>query len=55
MVSAAGVAALPALLVPGLAEHAPALIGPALSALAAGAALWAIVRREGNGSDGQGG
>ena len=46
--SAAGLAALLALLVPQLAEHAPALVGRALSALAVGAALWAIVRREGN-------
>jgi hypothetical protein len=53
--SAAGLAALLALLVPELAEHAPALVGVALSALAVGAALWAIVRPEGNGSNGHAG
>jgi crotonobetainyl-CoA:carnitine CoA-transferase CaiB-like acyl-CoA transferase len=51
--SAAGLAALLALLVPELAKHAPAIVDLALTALAAGAALWAIVRREGNGSNDQ--
>jgi hypothetical protein len=50
--SAAGLAALLALPVPELAEHAPAIVDVALTWLAAGAAIWAIVRREGNASAG---
>jgi hypothetical protein len=53
--SAAGIAALLALLVPDLAREAPAIVELALTALAAVAAIVAIVRREGNGSNGQAG
>jgi peptidoglycan/LPS O-acetylase OafA/YrhL len=53
--SAAGLAALLALLVPDLARDAPAIVELALTALAAIAALVAIVRREGNGSNDQAG
>jgi hypothetical protein len=51
--SAAGLAALLALIAPDLAEEAPAIVDLALVALAAGAGLRAIVRGEGNGSNGQ--
>jgi hypothetical protein len=50
--SAAGLAALLALLIPDLAREAPALVDLALTALVAIAAIVAIVRREGNGSNG---
>ena len=53
--SAAGLAALLALLVPDLAREAPAIVELALTALAAIAAIVAIVRREGSGSNGQAG
>jgi anti-sigma-K factor RskA len=53
--SAAGLAALLALLMPDLAREAPAIVELALTALAAIAAIVAIVRREGNGSNGQAG
>ena len=44
--SAAGLAALLALLVPQLAEHAPAIIDLALTVIAIGAAIFAMVRCE---------
>jgi hypothetical protein len=44
--SAAGLAALLALLVPQLAEHAPAMVDLALTAIAIGAAVVAIVKCE---------
>jgi len=44
--SAAGLAALLALLVPQLAEHAPAIVDLALTATAIGAAIVAIVKCE---------
>jgi hypothetical protein len=44
--SAAGLAALLALLVPQLAAHAPAIIDLALTAIAIGAAVVAMVRCE---------
>ena len=44
--SAAGLAALLALLVPQLAEHAPAIVDLALTAIAVGAAIVAMVRCE---------
>jgi hypothetical protein len=47
--SAAGLAALVALLLPSLAQHAPAIVHLALTALAA---LVAILRGEGNGTNG---
>jgi hypothetical protein len=50
--SAAGLAALVALLLPSLAHHAPAIVHLALTALAAIAALVAILRGEGNRSNG---
>ena len=53
--SAAGLAALLALVMPDLAREAPAIIELALTALAAIAAMVAIVRREGNGSNGHAG
>jgi hypothetical protein len=52
--SAAGLAALLALLAPDLAEHAPAIVDVALTALAIGAAIVAMVRcecRDCNGHD----
>jgi hypothetical protein len=52
--SAAGLAALLALLVPQLAEHAPAIVGLALTVIAIGAALVAMIKcecRECNGHD----
>ena len=45
--SAAGLAALLALIVPSLADHAPAIVELGLTALAAIAGIAAIVRREG--------
>jgi hypothetical protein len=45
--SAAGLAALLALLVPQFADQAPAIIDHALTVPASGTALWAIVCREG--------
>ena len=53
--SAAGLAALLALLVPQLAEYAPAIVDLALTVIAVGAAIVAIVRcecRDCNGHDG---
>jgi hypothetical protein len=47
--SAAGLAALLALIVPGLADHAPGIVELALTAVAAIAGIAAIVRREGAG------
>jgi hypothetical protein len=47
-----GLAALVALLLPSLAHHAPAIVHLALTALAAIAALVAILRGEGNGTNG---
>jgi hypothetical protein len=47
--SAAGLAALLALIVPSLADHAPAIVGLGLTAVAAIAGVAAIVRREGAG------
>jgi hypothetical protein len=44
--SAAGLAALLALLVPQLAEHAPAIVDLALTVIAVGAAVVAMVRCE---------
>jgi hypothetical protein len=44
--SAAGLAALLALLVPDLAEHAPAIVEVALTVLAIAAAIVAMVRCE---------
>ena len=44
--SAAGLAALLALLVPQLAEHAPAIVDLALTVVAVGAAIVAMVRCE---------
>ena len=44
--SAAGLAALLALLVPQLAEHAPAIVDLALTVIAVGAAIVAMVRCE---------
>jgi hypothetical protein len=44
--SAAGLAALLALLVPQLAEHAPAIVDLALTVIAIGAAIVAMVRCE---------
>ena len=44
--SAAGLAALLALLVPQLAEHAPAMVDLALTVIAIGAAIVAMVRCE---------
>ena len=48
--SAAGLAALLALLLPSLGDQAPALVELGLTALAALAGVAAIVRREGSGS-----
>ena len=45
--SAAGLAALLALIVPSLADYAPAIVELGLTAVAAIAAIAAIVRREG--------
>jgi hypothetical protein len=45
--SAAGLAALLALIVPSLADHAPAIVELGLTAVAAIAGIAAIVRREG--------
>jgi hypothetical protein len=45
--SAAGLAALLALIVPSLADHAPAVVELGLTAVAAIAGVAAIVRREG--------
>ncbi len=45
--SAAGLAALLALIVPSLADHAPAIVELGLTAMAAIAGIAAIVRREG--------
>jgi hypothetical protein len=53
--SAAGLAALLALLVPHVADQAPALVDLGLNAVAAVAGILAIVQREGNGSNGHGG
>jgi hypothetical protein len=53
--SAAGLAALLALLVPQLAEHAPAIVDLALTVIAIGAAIVAMVKcecRNCNGHDG---
>jgi hypothetical protein len=47
--SAAGLAALLALIVPSLADHAPAIVELGLTAVAAIAGVAAIVRREGAG------
>ena len=47
--SAAGLAALLALIVPSLADHAPAIVELGLTAVAAIAGIAAIVRREGAG------
>ena len=44
--SAAGLAALLALLVPDLAEHAPSIVEVALTVLAIGAAVLAMVKCE---------
>jgi hypothetical protein len=44
--SAAGLAALPALLVPQLAEHAPAIVDLALTVIAVGAAIVAMLKCE---------
>jgi hypothetical protein len=44
--SAAGLAALLALLVPQLAEHAPAIVDLALTVIAIGAAIVAMVKCE---------
>ena len=44
--SAAGFAALLALLIPSLADHAPAIVELGLAALAAVAGIAAIVQRE---------
>jgi hypothetical protein len=44
--SAAGLAALLALLVPQLAEHAPTIVDLALTVIAVGAAILAMVRCE---------
>jgi hypothetical protein len=44
--SAAGLAALPALLVPRLAEHGPAIVDLAFTAIAIGAAVVAMVKCE---------
>ena len=44
--SAAGLAALLALLIPELAEHAPVLVDLALTVIAIGAAIVAMVRCE---------
>jgi hypothetical protein len=44
--SAAGLAALLALLVPQLAEHAPAIVDLALTVIAVGAAIVAMVKCE---------
>jgi hypothetical protein len=48
--SAAGLTALLALLVPHVADQAPALVDLGLNAVAAVAGIFAIVQREGNGS-----
>jgi hypothetical protein len=45
--SAAGLAALLALIVPSLADHSPAIVELGLTAVAAIAGIVAIVRREG--------
>jgi hypothetical protein len=45
--SAAGLAALLALIVPSLTDHAPAIVELGLTAVAAIAGIAAIVRREG--------
>jgi hypothetical protein len=47
--SAAGLAALLALIIPSLADQAPAIVELGLSAVAAIAGIAAIVRREGGG------
>jgi hypothetical protein len=47
--SAAGLAALLALVVPSLADHAPAIVELGLTAVAAIAGIVAIVRCEGTG------
>jgi hypothetical protein len=47
--SAAGLAALLALIVPSLADHAPAIVELGLTAVAAIAGIAAIVRCEGTG------
>ena len=47
--SAAGIAALLALLVPHVADQAPALVELGLNAIAAVAGIFAIVQREGAG------
>ena len=44
--SAAGLAALLALLIPELAEHAPVLVDLALTMIAIGAAIFAMVKCE---------
>jgi hypothetical protein len=52
--SAAGLAALLALLMPELAEHAPAIVDLALTVIAVGAAIMAMVKcecRDCNGHD----
>ena len=50
--SAAGLAALLALLVPQLAEHAPAIVDLALTVIAIGAAIVAMVTCECRGCNG---
>jgi hypothetical protein len=50
--SAAGLAALLALLMPELAEHAPAIVDLALTVVAIGAAIVAMVRCECRGCNG---
>jgi len=51
--SAAGLAALLALVAPDLAEEAPVIVELALIVFTAGAALVAIVRGEANGTNGR--
>ena len=51
--SAAGLAALLALLVPQLADHAPAIVDLALTVIAIGAAIVAMVRCECRDCNGQ--
>ncbi len=48
--SAAGFAALLALLIPSIADQAPAIVELGMTALAALAGIAAIVQREGSGS-----
>jgi hypothetical protein len=52
--SAAGLAALLALLIPELAEHAPVLVDLALTVLAIGAAVLAMVKCECRDCNGRG-